>query len=109
MHRPLACQLFFTLIARAVSFSAPRDTTRILSDQKNSPHVRPFPGCAPPEENRQSLVARATRAVRDPHANREAQRYARPIPSREAILALLEERGELLTEARIADALQIHD
>jgi ribonuclease R len=51
----------------------------------------------------------ATGAVRDPHANREAQRYARPIPSREAILALLEERGELLTEARIADALQIHD
>ncbi|MGB3462302.1 MAG: ribonuclease R, partial [Rhodanobacter lindaniclasticus] len=47
--------------------------------------------------------------MRDPHADREAQRYARPIPSREAILALLEQRGELLTEARIADALQIHD
>lgn len=51
----------------------------------------------------------AAGAVRDPHADREAQRYARPIPSREAILALLEQRGELLTEARIADALQIHD
>ena len=51
----------------------------------------------------------AAGAVRDPHAEREAQRYARPIPSREAILALLEQRGELLTEARIADALQIHD
>jgi ribonuclease R len=48
-------------------------------------------------------------AVRDPQAEREAQRYAQPIPSREAILALLEERGELLTEARIADALEIHD
>jgi len=48
-------------------------------------------------------------AVHDPHAQREAQRYERPIPSREAILALLEERGELLTEARIAEALQIHD
>ncbi|EIM04364.1 MULTISPECIES: ribonuclease R [Rhodanobacter] len=47
--------------------------------------------------------------MRDPHADREAQRYARPIPSREAILALLEERGELLTEARIAEALDIHD
>jgi ribonuclease R len=45
----------------------------------------------------------------DPHADREAQRYARPIPSREAILALLEERGELLTEARIAEALKIDD
>jgi ribonuclease R len=45
----------------------------------------------------------------DPFAEREAQRYERPIPSREAILALLEERGELLTQARIAEALQLHD
>ncbi|WP_232823414.1 ribonuclease R [Dyella sp. C9] len=45
----------------------------------------------------------------DPHAEREAQRYERPIPSREAILALLEQRGELLTEARIADALSLRD
>ena len=51
----------------------------------------------------------AAGAVRDPYADREAQRYARPIPSREAILALLEQRGELLTEARIAAALDIHD
>ena len=48
-------------------------------------------------------------AGRDPQAEREAQRYERPIPSREAILALLEERGELLTEARIAEALELHD
>ena len=47
--------------------------------------------------------------VGDPHAEREAQRYERPIPSREAILALLEERGELLTEARIAEALSLSD
>jgi ribonuclease R len=47
--------------------------------------------------------------VRDPHAAREAQKYDRPIPSREAILALLEERGELLTEVRIAEALAIDD
>lgn len=45
----------------------------------------------------------------DPFAEREAQRYERPIPSREAILAVLEERGELLTEARIAEALQLYD
>jgi ribonuclease R len=45
----------------------------------------------------------------DPFAQREAERYERPIPSREAILALLEERGELLTEARIAEALELHD
>ncbi|WP_230474727.1 ribonuclease R [Dyella monticola] len=45
----------------------------------------------------------------DPFADREAQRYERPIPSREAILALLEERGELLTQARIAEALKLDD
>ena len=45
----------------------------------------------------------------DPFATREAERYERPIPSREAILALLEERGELLTEARVAEALHLED
>jgi ribonuclease R len=45
----------------------------------------------------------------DPFADREAERYEKPIPSREAILTLLEERGELLTEARIAEALNLHD
>jgi ribonuclease R len=48
-------------------------------------------------------------APRDPQAEREAQRYARPIPSREAILALLEARGELLKEARIAEALGLDE
>ncbi|GLQ95122.1 ribonuclease R [Dyella acidisoli] len=51
----------------------------------------------------------APRSKHDPFAEREAQRYERPIPSREAILALLEERGELLTQARIAEALQLYD
>lgn len=48
-------------------------------------------------------------SIRDPHAEREAQRYERPIPSREAILALLEDRGEWLSEARIAEALKLDD
>ncbi|WP_291221825.1 ribonuclease R [Dokdonella sp.] len=43
--------------------------------------------------------------VRDPFAEREAQRYARPIPSREAILALLGEQAELLKTEAIARAL----
>ena len=47
--------------------------------------------------------------LHDPFAKREAERYEQPIPSREAILALLEERGELLTEARIAEALHLED
>ncbi|MGH8184766.1 MAG: ribonuclease R [Rhodanobacteraceae bacterium] len=45
----------------------------------------------------------------DPHAEREAQRYAHPISSREAILALLAEQGSLLREDAIADALGLHD
>lgn len=43
----------------------------------------------------------------DPHAAREAQRYENPIPSREAILALLEERGELMLAEDIARALRL--
>ncbi|MGH8125338.1 MAG: ribonuclease R [Rhodanobacteraceae bacterium] len=45
----------------------------------------------------------------DPHAEREARRYEHPIPSREAILALLTERGSLLPVDNIAEALGIHD
>lgn len=45
--------------------------------------------------------------IRDPQAEREAQRYERPIASREAILAMLADRGEWLSEARIAEALQL--
>ena len=61
-------------------------------------------------QRRNKAAAGAVRGPHlDPHADREAQRYARPIPSREAILALLEERGEMLTEARIAEALKIDD
>ena len=45
----------------------------------------------------------------DPHAAREAQRYEHPIPSREAILALLAERGSLLRSDDIAAALGIDD
>ncbi|HJR13751.1 MAG TPA: ribonuclease R [Rhodanobacteraceae bacterium] len=45
----------------------------------------------------------------DPHAEREARRYEHPIPSREAILALLAERGSLLRAGAIAEALDIRD
>ncbi|HET7930840.1 MAG TPA: ribonuclease R, partial [Rhodanobacteraceae bacterium] len=50
-----------------------------------------------------------SRAITDPHAEREAQRYEHPIPSREAILALLAERGSLLREDDLAAALGIDD
>jgi ribonuclease R len=53
---------------------------------------------------------RATHAARlsDPHAEREASRYADPIPSREAIIAWLTERGELLAAEQIARALGLN-
>ena len=47
----------------------------------------------------------AVTAGHDPCAERESDRYDRPIPSRLAILNLLEENGELLPEAQIAQAL----
>ena len=81
-------------------------------DQRQSAKS-PAAGSKPVSPGKRAAAAPARRqskaAVRDPHAEREAKRYDRPIPSREAILALLEERGELLTEARIAEALRIHE
>jgi ribonuclease R len=73
-------------------------------DATKSPSRKPRSASAGGSRNKA-----AAGAARDPHAEREAQRYERPIPSREAILGLLEERGELLTEARIAEVLEIHD
>ena len=64
---------------------------------------------AAPKSAHPKAARKPVGVVSDPHAEREAQRYERPIPSREAILALLEERGELLTEARVAEALQLDD
>ncbi len=43
----------------------------------------------------------------DPYAEREAQRYARPIPSREAILALLEQQGGPMVIEAVAAALHL--
>jgi len=41
----------------------------------------------------------------DPHAQREAERYEHPIPSREAILRFLAERAQLLTAEALATEL----
>lgn len=46
---------------------------------------------------------------RDPHAEREAKRYERPIPSREFILDYLKERGRPATRERIAEDLDLLD
>jgi ribonuclease R len=43
----------------------------------------------------------------DPHADREARRYERPIASREALLEFLQEQGEPLPAEQIAEALDL--
>ncbi|MBA6411588.1 ribonuclease R [Parahaliea sp. F7430] len=45
----------------------------------------------------------------DPHAEREAQRYDNPIPSREAILALLSDADKPLNSGKIAKRLDLHE
>jgi ribonuclease R len=43
----------------------------------------------------------------DPHAEREARRYERPIASREALLEFLQQQGEPLPAEAIAEALEL--
>jgi ribonuclease R len=64
---------------------------------------------APPAHKRAGHAQTQTGGFIDPHAEREARRYEHPIPSREAILALLEERGSLLRAGDIAAALGLDD
>lgn len=49
------------------------------------------------------------RRIKDPNAEREAARYARPIPSRDVILQVLEDADRPLEFAGIADALNLHE
>lgn len=45
----------------------------------------------------------------DPFLEREAQKYANPIPSREFIMKLLEDAGMPLAYAEIAETLELHE
>lgn len=45
----------------------------------------------------------------DPHAEREAQRYENPIPSREMLTSVLTEAGEPLTLSHLAEILELSD
>ncbi|MGR8981343.1 MAG: ribonuclease R [Gammaproteobacteria bacterium] len=45
----------------------------------------------------------------DPYAQREAEKYSNPIPSREHILQLIEQVGKPLRRAEIADAFSLSD
>ena len=82
--------------------SRPRRPSRL----PEPPVVReqPKPARTPPP-SRPAMAG----GIPDPHAAREAQRYEKPIVSREAILAFLGERTELMTAERIAAELGITD
>ncbi|WP_250461594.1 ribonuclease R [Microbulbifer litoralis] len=45
----------------------------------------------------------------DPHAEREAEKYEKPVPSREFLLNYLEQRSEPVSWESVADALDIED
>ncbi|MFZ5595031.1 MAG: ribonuclease R [Pseudomonadota bacterium] len=55
------------------------------------------------------MARRRSKEKADPHAEREAAKYERPIPSREFIMQLLEEREEPLTGEQIVEALGLTD
>ena len=63
---------------------------------------------APPAPSRKTAKPAAAPRFNDPHAAREATRYERPIPSREALLAFLEKHGQLMKAEAIADELGLN-
>jgi ribonuclease R len=65
----------------------------------------PRPAAAAPTPARKA----AQKSSQDPHADREAQRYEHPIPSREAILDFLVERGQLMTAEMLAAELDLSE
>ena len=81
------------------------DTARPARGRAGNPGAsRPHPG----DPSRPPRHA-AAGVQRDPHAEREARRYERPIPSREAILALLAAAAGPLTVEAVAESLALHD
>ncbi len=54
-------------------------------------------------------MTKSKKYTEDPFAEREAEKYENPVPSREAILSLLKQTGQLLPLMKILDALNIDD
>ncbi|PPT83992.1 ribonuclease R [Xanthomonas arboricola pv. zantedeschiae] len=77
-----------------------------------APHPRKSGPPAPPPERFQQAPAEAPAPAaefKDPHADREALRYAEPIASREAILQLLDACDGPQTAEEIAEKLNLSD
>ena len=54
-------------------------------------------------------MTKSKKGFQDPYADREAQKYENPVPSREAIMALLEQAGKPLSMKKILSGLGISD
>ena len=64
---------------------------------------------AAPANQLPPATRKGTARSADPNADREAQRYEHPIPSREAILEFLSERAQLLNAETLAQELRLTD
>ncbi|HZH43273.1 MAG TPA: ribonuclease R [Lysobacter sp.] len=89
--------------------TSPHGSTRKGADARKRPAWMPEPPPREPRRPRAALQPRggATPDVRDPYAEREAARYENPIPSREAILHLLENAEGPMPPETIAAALDL--
>lgn len=58
--------------------------------------------------DRYSFIMAKSRKIVDPHAEREAQKYENPIPSREVIMALLEDEEGPITYSALVDRLALN-
>ena len=67
----------------------------------------PVAGASRGKSKRDGPPPRKPSAHSDPHAQREADRYEHPIPSREAILQFLGDRAQLLTAEALAAELSL--
>src|SRR5210317_2279411 len=59
-------------------------------------------------QRRKKQRSKKKRFAQDPHAEREAGKYATPIPSREFILSVLEDSRRLMTREELASAVGLH-
>lgn len=88
----------------------PKSKPSIGSDKNKKKRRKQFKAEGKLESSPVDSGARPGRfKVPDPHGEREARKYERPIPSRELILSLLEEKGIPLSFDEIADLLGVHE
>jgi len=59
-------------------------------------------------QRRKKQRSKKKRFAQDPHAEREAGKYATPIPSREFIISVLTDSGRLMTREELASAVGLH-